>query len=118
MLTFIVIKESHVIISKGDLMNSIELGKFLSKLRQEKGLTQEKLAELLDIDKRKISRWETGISTPEFELLIKLPEILDVTLYELSIGKRIKNTNVREKAKEYFKTMIDYQKYSIKRIVI
>ena len=62
-------------------MNPIELGKFIAKLRNEKKLTQEELAEKLYIDKRKISRWECGNSIPDFDMLIKLSEILDVSLY-------------------------------------
>ena len=84
---------------------NIELGKFLAKLRQEKGITQEKLAEILNIDKRKISRWETGSSMPEFDMLIKLSEILDISLYELSICQKIKDKNLIEKMKIKFKSL-------------
>ena len=76
---------NHAIISKVIFMNPIELGKFIASLRAEKNLTQEELAEILFIDKRKVSRWECGTSTPEFDMLIKLSEILDVLLYELSM---------------------------------
>ena len=52
----------------------------LCELRHEKGWTQEELANKLNIDKRKVARWETGGSLPEIELFIKLSN-----LYKTSI---------------------------------
>lgn len=93
-------------------MNPIELGKFIAKLRNEKKLTQEELAEKLYIDKRKISRWECGNSIPDFDMLIKLSEILDVSLYELSICKRIENESLNRKIINKFKSIKDLKKYN------
>ena len=93
-------------------MNPIELGKFIAKLRNEKKLTQEELAEKLYIDKRKISRWECGNSIPDFDMLIKLSEILDVSLYELSICKRIENESLNRKIINKFKSIKDLNKYN------
>ena len=98
-------------------MNPIELGKFIASLRNEKHITQEELAEKLFIDKKKVSRWECGTSTPEFEMLIKLTKILDVSLYELSICKRVKRDKFSKKIINSFKNIKDYRKYKIKRIL-
>ena len=43
-------------------MEQIKIGKFLKTLRQEKELTQEQLAERLQVSARTVSRWETGLS--------------------------------------------------------
>ena len=43
-------------------MDQIKIGNFLKALRREKGLTQEQLAERLNVSARTISRWETGVS--------------------------------------------------------
>ena len=96
-------------------MSPIELGKFIATLRNEKNLTQEELADKLYIDKRKISRWECGTSMPEFDMLIKLSEILDVSLYELSICKRIENESLPRKIINKFKNINDFKKYSIRK---
>ncbi len=96
-------------------MNPIELGKFIASLRNEKNLTQEELAEKLFIDKRKISRWECGTSIPELDMLIKLSEILDVSLYELSIAKRIENDTLTKKVINKFKSIKDFKKYKLKK---
>ena len=99
-------------------MFNINLGKFLAQLRTEKKITQEKLAEMLHIDKRKISRWECGNSPPEFELLIKLAEIFNVTLYELSICQRLKDDSLLEKTKKKLKTIKDLKKLAVKRKIM
>ncbi len=99
-------------------MNAIELGKFLATLRNEKKLTQEDLAEKLFIDKRKISRWECGMSIPDFDMLIKLSEILDVSLYELSICQRLKKEKLKNKAIQKFKNIKDFKNYQTKRKII
>ena len=96
-------------------MNSIELGKFLANLRNEKGLTQEELADKLFIDKRKVSRWECGTTIPEFDILIKLSEILDVSLYELSICKKLDKETLSTKTINKFKSIKDFKKYKLKR---
>ena len=108
----------HAILFKGDFMNPIELGKFLANLRNEKNLTQEELAEKLFIDKRKISRWECGTSTPEFDMLIKLSEILDVSLYELSICKRLDKEKLSRKTLNKFKSIKDFKKYKLKKKIM
>lgn len=41
-------------------MDQSKIGSFLKQLRHEKGLTQEQLAEQLNISNRSVSRWETG----------------------------------------------------------
>lgn len=52
----------------------------LTKLRKEKGLTQVQLAELADVSRQAVSKWETGEKTPSSEKLIKLSEIFAVPL--------------------------------------
>lgn len=96
-------------------MNPIEFGKFIATLRNEKNLTQEELAEKLYIDKRKVSRWECGTSIPEFDMLIKLSEILDISLFELSICKRIENESITRKIINKFKNIKDFRKYKAKK---
>ena len=102
---------------KGGFMNPIELGKFLASLRNEKGMTQDELAQMLFIDKRKVSRWECGTSIPDFDILIKLSEIFDVSLYELSICKRL-NKGISKDKINRFKNANDLRKYRIKRAIL
>lgn len=60
-------------------------------LRNQKGYSQEELAEFLDVSRQSISKWETGVTTPEIDKLMQLCDIfgisLDVLLRdELSVG--------------------------------
>ena len=60
----------------------------LKTLRKEKGFSQEQLATRLNVVRKTVSKWEKGISVPDAELLIKLSEVLDVTVSDL-LGKKI-----------------------------
>lgn len=44
------------------IMDQVKIGSFLRALRNEKGLTQEQLAEQVNVSRRSVSRWETGVS--------------------------------------------------------
>ena len=99
-------------------MFNINLGKFLAQLRVENKLTQEKLAEMLHIDKRKISRWECGMSIPDFDMLIRLSEILDVSLYELSICEKIEDKSIPRSILNKFKNIKDFKRYKLKKKII
>lgn len=69
-------------------MNHTKIGSFIKELRKEKNLTQEQLAEQLNVSCRTISRWETGSNLPDVDILIVIAEYFQVELGELLIGKR------------------------------
>ena len=48
-------------------------------LRQERGLTQIELANILNVDQTTVSKWELGKALPETNMLIKLSEFYDVS---------------------------------------
>jgi transcriptional regulator with XRE-family HTH domain len=76
-------------------MNSIECGKFIAELRKEKRLTQNELAEKLQITNKAVSRWETGEGFPDVSILPALADILDVSVDEILRGKRKSNQDLR-----------------------
>lgn len=51
----------------------------LLTLRKGKDLTQEQLAEKMDVSRQSISKWEGGQAVPELEKIVALSEIFDVT---------------------------------------
>ena len=55
----------------------------LKQLRKEKQLSQEELAELLDVSRQAVSKWEQGIGYPEVEKLLLLSNKLHVSLDSL-----------------------------------
>ena len=52
-------------------------GENMRKAREEKGLTQEQLAEILKTKQNTISRWENGEREPSLEMVVKIARSLD-----------------------------------------
>jgi len=65
--------------TKGDKL----FGKRIKELREKKGLTQEQLSELVEMDPRSLSRIETGSNFTTVEKLKKIAQILDVEVKDL-----------------------------------
>lgn len=55
----------------------------LKLFRLARNITQVRLAELIGVDPRVYNRWERGLSTPQFEAVVKIADVLQVTLDEL-----------------------------------
>ena len=93
-------------------LSKYEIGKRIYKSRKKKKLTQEKLAEMLGVDRSTLSAWENGRNTPEMKAFSKLCRILDVDLGYLvgdynesaySINQISKISGLSEKAIERLK---------------
>jgi len=56
----------------------------LKELRTTRKLTQNRLAELLNVKPRVYSRWETGDAVPHFDTIVRLADLLGVTLDEMA----------------------------------
>ena len=52
----------------------------LRDLRKQKTMSQEELANKLDISRQSVSKWESGLSMPDLENVIKLSELFEVSL--------------------------------------
>ena len=75
-------------------MNQLTIGKFISKKRKEKNLTQEQLAEKLGVSNKTISKWETGKCMPDYGIVKGLCEELDITIAELMDGEESEEKSV------------------------
>ena len=62
---------------------TIKLGNRLAELRKEHHLSQEELAEKLNVSRQAISKWECGESSPDTDNLIELSKIYNISLDEL-----------------------------------
>ncbi len=69
-------------------MNNENTGRFLSKLRKDKILTQSELASLCNVSYQAVSQWETGKTLPDIDSLKKLSEIYDISINEILEGKK------------------------------
>lgn len=72
--------------------------KNLRLLRQEKGISQQKLADMLNISQQAIFKYEKTDNEPDISTLIKLAEIFDVTVDFLIGNSDIRGRNVRQNA--------------------
>ena len=75
-------------------------GQRLSRLRKEKGLTQEDIAKRIIISPQAVSKWENDLSSPDILVLSSLADILGVSVDELlgheSAGDAVNNENKEE----------------------
>lgn len=80
------------------------LGQRIMNYRKQKNLSQEEVAEKLNVTRQTVSKWETDQSTPDFDKIIPLCELFDISTEELLKGKSEK---VEDKVME---KMIDVNK--------
>lgn len=95
-------------------MNLINIGKFISELRKEKGLTQEQLGEAVGVTNKTVSRWETGTYLPPLDALMKMSELFSVSINELLSGKRLDPEEYKEAAEENLKNTIKASSFTLK----
>jgi len=68
-------------------MDCTKIGKLIYSLRKEKQLTQQQLANHMNISDKAISKWERGLGCPDVSLLPDLSKILGVNLEQLLSGE-------------------------------
>ncbi len=65
----------------------MSIGERITKLRTERGISQNQLAKAMEVSRQAVSKWENGQSTPDPIKLIKLAELLDTDIEYLSTGR-------------------------------
>ena len=61
----------------------MNFGENFKNIRKQCGLSQQEVADKLQIKQSSVNDWEDDVSRPDYEKLIALAELYDVTLYEL-----------------------------------
>lgn len=64
-------------------MNQLLISKYLQVLRKKHRLTQEDLANKLSISRQAISKWETGSTLPDLDILLKLSNLYQMTINDI-----------------------------------
>ena len=88
-------------------MDQKKTGQFLKTLRNEKGLTQEQLAQKFNVSNRSVSRWETGTNLPDISLLVEIADFYDVDVREIIDGER-KSEMMDQETREVADKMATY----------
>lgn len=70
-------------------MNQERIGEFIAKLRKQKNMTQQELADKLSVTDRAVSHWENGRRLPDISLLKELGNVFGVTIDEIISGKKM-----------------------------
>lgn len=74
----------------------IEFGEKIKKLREEKGMTQQTMAEKLYVTRQAVSRWECGARYPDLLTAKKIAQILEVSIDELVSGEELQKNIEKE----------------------
>ena len=102
-------------------MNQEKIGKFILKLRKEKKMTQQELADKLNVTDRAVSHWENGRSIPDVSLFKSICEIFDISVNELISGEKLtKDKLIKQSDENIINTLKDSKKNQNKsqRIII
>ncbi len=70
----------------------MNLGEKIYHLRVKKNLSQGDIADALDVSRQSVSKWENNNAVPDLDKIIKLAELLEVSLDELVLGKEAQDT--------------------------
>ena len=89
------------------MVEPLELGRFISTCRKEKNLTQKQLGEELGVTDRAVSKWENGKSFPDISLIEPLCQILDISVGEFMLGKRIEPEHYQEETEKAWIASLD-----------
>ena len=68
-------------------MDNVQTGKLIAELRRKQGLTQQQLADKLNLSNKTISKWESGSGSPDISNLPVLAEALGISADELLRGR-------------------------------
>ena len=98
------------------------IGDRLLKLRKEKNLSQEELANELDVSRQSISKWETNQSTPDFDKIVAICTYFGITTDELLTGNKdiveAKENNIKNNFARNIAISVGLYIFSIVMIVL
>ena len=67
------------------------LGTMIAELRKQRGMTQLELAEQMGVTDKAVSKWERGLSCPDIHSILKLAEVLGISVEDLMQSKKTTN---------------------------
>lgn len=102
----------------------MKLEENLVRLRKEHGLSQNDLAEKLNVSRQAVSRWEQGVAMPSTDNLIYLSKLYGITLDELIYGREKNEIELGQEHKTEIDTILvttpdtHTGKWSVKKLFI
>lgn len=103
----------------------MEFGKFLAKLRKERGILQKELAAYLNTTISTISNYENGVHTPDLNTLIKLADFYDVstdyllqrTRYKANINTLNKRLSADYTVSDLMNTTLELDRHNVNALL-
>ena len=83
-------------------MAQSDLGNFIAELRKQAGMTQQDLADKLNITDKAVSKWERGLSSPDIDTIPRIAGIFGITSEEL-LNVKLKEVTTSDMKKWEYK---------------
>ncbi len=99
-------------------MDQIKIGRFIAERRRQANLTQAQLAEKLNITDRAVSKWETGKSMPDSSIMLKLCEILNITVNDLLCGEVMTTDDYKKQLEKNTLQMVIQKEEADKKLLM
>ncbi len=93
------------------MINKTDIGQIIQKLRKDKNLTQEKLAEKIDLSTNYLSKVERGLSVLNVEAFLKMAGVLNFTLDDFGVNT---DSKIDETKNELVKRILSSSEKEIK----
>ena len=81
-------------------MDLIKIGKYIARKRKDIGLTQQQLAEKLNMSDKSVSKWERGVCMPDVSVYLEICEILGISINEFLAGEDIRQEDIIRKSED------------------
>ncbi len=98
-------------------MDQEKVGKFIATLRRENNMTQQQLADTLNITDKAVSKWENGRCMPDISFLEELSKIFNVTVKEILNGERLYKKRQINKDKIVLEVNDLYKSFGTKEVL-
>ena len=96
-------------------MNQEKIGRFIAECRKKENMTQQELAEKLNVSDRTVGNWENGRNMPDLSLFTPLCKELHISLNDLMSGEKVKEKEYHERLEENMIHTIDYTNKKIEK---
>ncbi len=98
-------------------MDLVKTGRFIAERRKAQGLTQARLAEMLGITDRAVSKWENGKSLPDSSIMLELCRILRINVNDLLCGEVVTVEHRNEQAEKNLLEMVKAKEESDRHLL-
>lgn len=82
------------------MLEQEKIGRYIAEKRKKTGLTQKELAERVGLTDKAVSKWERGKSIPDHDVILRLCEVLGISVNEFLSGEDIFSEDYTDKAEE------------------